>query len=451
MDERAGRRDTFRRLTRRLVRVVVLAMAAAASGCTLLEARGQFAAMQGACVIEGSIEGAAETSIAPEDGAYRVLAVRERGEGLPPEVVDHVLTGPGGRWFFALEPGEWSVLGYWQDGSDTDSGADPAAVAVHGLEHGPAIHCAAGDRHLDQRIRLDNPATRIPGAFAEGGLVLPAAGPERAAGEDALFSLGRMTTFGEVAALEDPRFDPALAAASQWRPLDFVREGHAGVYFLDGQYDAEREPVLFIHGMNGSPRSFAALIEDLDLSRFQPWVYYYPAGVPLEVAAVHLAQVMEELEVRHDVQRYQVVAHSMGGLVARGFLLERERRAAPAEVPLLVTLATPWDGHRMAATGVSRAPVVVPVWRDLAPGSEYLERLFAPGAEIPAQTHLLFAHRRDSGRSRELTDGVVSLESMLRPEAQAAATSIYGVDASHAGILEHPRTLTRVRGLLESR
>ncbi|WP_019569209.1 alpha/beta fold hydrolase [Thioalkalivibrio sp. ALE11] len=447
MDERAGVRDVFRRLMWRLAWMpVLLAVAVAGTGCTLLEARGQFAAMQGACVLEGHIAGAGEAGKDSDDGAYVVLAVRERGEGLPPEVVDHVLTGSGGQWFFALEPGVWSVLGYWQDGRD--AGAVPGAA--HAWERGATLDCGVGERYLDQRIRVDDPARRIDGAFDEGGLTFPGAAAERAAHEDdSLPSLGRVTAFGLVTTLADPRFDPAIAAASQWRPLDFVRDGYAGVYFLDGPYDPAREPVLFIHGMNGSPVSFEALVEDLDTRRFQPWAYYYPSGVPLDAAAVHLAQVMEELELRHDLERYQVVAHSMGGLVARGFLLERERRGAPARVPRLVTLATPWGGHRMAATGVAHAPVVVPVWRDMAPGSEFLEGLFAGSAGIPAETHLLFAHRRDSGRSRELTDGVVSLESMLRPEAQAAAASLYGVDATHAGILEHPRTLERVRTLLE--
>ena len=49
------------------------------------------------------------------------------------------------------------------------------------------------------------------------------------------------------------------------------------------------------------------------------------------------------------------VAHSTGGLVSRGYLL----------------ISTPWGGHKGAETGVKRAPVVVRVWRDMVPGSEY--------------------------------------------------------------------------------
>jgi hypothetical protein len=43
-------------------------------------------------------------------------------------------------------------------------------------------------------------------------------------------------------------------------------------------YDTSRIPVLFIHGIGGTPRDFRAVIDALDRTRFQAWVFSYPPG-----------------------------------------------------------------------------------------------------------------------------------------------------------------------------
>ena len=37
-----------------------------------------------------------------------------------------------------------------------------------------------------------------------------------------------------------------------------------------------------MHGSGGNPADFRFLIEGLDRSRYQPWVYFYPTGTRLE-------------------------------------------------------------------------------------------------------------------------------------------------------------------------
>ena len=78
--------------------------------------------------------------------------------------------------------------------------------------------------------------------------------------------------------LDDPRFDPDLATLGMWQPLHFAREGYAGIYFVEA-YSPEKTPVLFVHGINGSPRDFALLVSRLDRKKFQPWFIYYPSGL----------------------------------------------------------------------------------------------------------------------------------------------------------------------------
>ncbi|WP_051080819.1 esterase/lipase family protein [Thioalkalivibrio thiocyanoxidans] len=403
------------------------------TGCALWDARGQLLMMGQACTITGTV-------IADDEvpGPYVVVAFRApEEEGAVPEPVDHVVSAGGGDWFFGLAPGRYQVLAFADPERD---GQHEEGAPVYLANEGGVLECPAGTRLTDMDIRIGGDVA------AAHAIELP---PVRERGPDGSpFSVGGVTVFGEVISLDDPRFDDDVARGSQWRPLDFMLAGYAGIYFLE-PYDPDRTPVLFVHGMNGSPRGFAELIDHLDRERYQPWLYYYPSGLPLQTVAAHLAQTLEELELRYDVESLPVVAHSMGGLVAKGFLHERERRATPARIPRMIALSTPWRGHVAAQSGVDRSPVVIPVWRDMAPGSEYQRRLFESELSGETELHLLFGFRRPDGGGRAGTDGVLTLSTMLHPPIQGMASSVYGVDATHAGILAHPLALERVQMLLE--
>lgn len=404
------------------------------TGCALWDARGQMLMMGQACTLSGTVVADDEVP-----GPYVVAVFRApMEEGAVPEPVDHVVSAGGGDWFFGLAPGRYQVLAF----ADPEGDARHAAGApVYLANEGGVLECTAGARLSDLEIRIEGDAV------AAHAIALA---PVRERDPDASpVGVWAITAFGEVTTLDDPRFDEDIARGSQWRPLDFMMAGYAGVYFLES-YDATRTPVLFVHGMNGSPRGFAELIDHLDHERYQPWLYYYPSGLPLQTVAAHLAQTLEELELRHGVESMPVIAHSMGGLVAKGFLHERARRAAPAEITHMIALSTPWEGHAAAQSGVDRSPVVIPVWRDMAPGSEYQQRLFEPALDGETEFHLLFSYRRPDSGGRAGTDGVVTLATMLYPPMQERASSVFGVDTTHAGILTHPLALERVQMLLES-
>src|SRR5262244_2795015 len=95
--------------------------------------------------------------------------------------------------------------------------------------------------------------------------------------------------------------------------------------------------------------------------------YYYPSGGSLSLCAEHLSQTMDKLRLQYGMQRFVVVAHSMGGLIARAFILRSLEAAPQSAIPLFVTLATPWSGHKSAESGVRYAPAVVRSWYDMAP------------------------------------------------------------------------------------
>ena len=260
-------------------------------------------------------------------------------------------------------------------------------------------------------------------------------------------TLGQLTAVGEITTLADPRFDLTKSPDGMWRPYDYMRTSPPGVYFLE-PYDPSRIPVLFVHGITGSPASFAYLIEHLDRTRFQAWVYNYPTGIYLSAVADHLNETIEKLEARYHVQHIAVVAHSMGGLVSRGFILRHALTSSTNTIPLFVSISTPWEGLGRAAFGVKYLPVVVDAWRDCAPGSEYLQSLFAVPLPRETQFHLMFAFRRNSASFGASDDQSVTVASELASSAQRDAVRIYGFDDSHAGILQDPATSELLDGLL---
>lgn len=247
---------------------------------------------------------------------------------------------------------------------------------------------------------------------------------------------------GRVARLDDARFAPEMGEFGMWQPVAFMKAGLAGVYFLE-PYSAEKIPVLLVHGLHGTPRDLAPLIARIDRKRYQPWLYYYPTGVELDSAANGLFGMLNKLRQEYDYSQLHLVGYSMGGVVARSFFDFCAREAACGEVRSLTTLASPFGGDVWAARGVKHAPVVMPVWRSLAPEGEFMRSLFA--RPLPADVpHLLaFAYRNDNGRGSG--DGVVALASQLRGEAQAQASALFGVDADHLGILAQPEVAERAQ------
>ena len=243
-----------------------------------------------------------------------------------------------------------------------------------------------------------------------------------------------------------------------WAPFDFVFNVRPGVYFLQA-YDPTKIPVLFVHGIQGTPLSFRFLIEHLDADTFQPWVAYYPSGASLSLCAEYLSQMMDKLRLQYGMKRLVVVAHSMGGLVARGFILRYLEAAPQSAIPLYVTIATPWGGHKSAARGVRYAPAVVRSWYDMAPDSRYLRDIFYQDPDTVQRRrtfprslahHLLFAFNRHSASFGASDDQVVTVASQLRAEAQREAYRLYGFDLTHTSILEAPEVAHLLNEILAS-
>ena len=254
--------------------------------------------------------------------------------------------------------------------------------------------------------------------------------------EDQTFvSLDQVAVEGEVVDLADPKFGEASGKLGFFDVYEFAWKLGPGVYFLE-PYTAEKIPVLFVHGAEGYPQQFAKLIEGIDRTRFQPWFFFYPSGARLEAVAHFLTERIARLEDRYGFSKLAVVAHSMGGLVSRAFLLEHHARVEDDPIGLFVSYSTPWEGVASAREGVEKSPVVIDSWRDVAAGSEFLRAIFYqdPEAKLPRELpegvsyHLIFG----------VEDQTIAVPSAIRWQVVREAENRWPLPYGHVDILDSP-------------
>jgi len=420
------------------LRLAAAISASLAAGCVFFDVAKQSAAIDATCRISGNVT-SAKRAPAP------IIVVLLRESDAQPQgvarwrVVDHFVMEHPGNWGFSVGDGRYAVSAFEDRNGDLQyQPAEPHGRT--GFEQ--PIACSGGGHFGGLVIAIPETSGPFPQP-----LILPKS-TARTVDEQASTTLGQLTAVGELASLTDERFAQEHVNDGVWRPFDFLFTARAGIYFLQ-PYDPRKMPVLFVHGMFGSPTNFAYLIESLDKTRYQPWVYYYPSGVRLASVADHLTQTMAKLEAKYTLPRYAVVAHSMGGLVSRAFILRHARNSTAGLIPVFVTLSSPWGGDPAAQMGVDMAPAVVPVWRDMSPGSEYLESLFRRALPPETRHYLLFTFNRNSALPGESSDRTVTVSSQLRLQAQREARRLYGFDDNHDNVLVDPQVAATLKEILD--
>lgn len=253
---------------------------------------------------------------------------------------------------------------------------------------------------------------------------------------------------GEIVDQDDLRFSQEIGDMGVWEPIKFVELGYNGIFFFE-PYHAQKVPVLFVHGFSGSGHHWLPIINELDRERFQPWIVQYPSGLRLDLISRVLNEKITELQLQYSFKKLIVVAHSMGGLVARGFINRNVAQEGESAVDLFVTISTPWQGDDAAQMGVSQAPVVVPSWYDMVPGSPYASSLFEQPLPEKLPYFLLFSYQgKGSLISSANNDGTVTLKSQLLPKAQDAATRVIGYDEGHVSILQNKQVVNKLNRIM---
>ncbi len=245
--------------------------------------------------------------------------------------------------------------------------------------------------------------------------------------------------------LDDPVFSPEVAKLGVYSTPAFLKKAGQILYF-DEPWDKERIPIIFVHGVGGTPREWRSFAEGIDRKIYQPWFFYYPSGQSLEKTS----EAFYRFFLCYDLDRLKklvITAHSMGGLVVRSAI----NKYIPHKNNdiLYISFSTPYGGSEAAQSAVESAPVIVPCWKDVASRSKFIAELFRQKVPSTIQFHLFFAYRDDAIiKIGENTDGTITLKSQLDKRAQKEAVQVYGYDENHVSILSSREALAAYNEIL---
>jgi len=374
------------------------------SGCQLLHIKRQTEEIDGAAIVSGRVD-----VTAAGHGLVYVMLARARESKF--EVVKKIVVPRSGAYKFTVFPDEYFIGAFLDLNGDTMYQSNEPATYLGVDKSGPTA------------LRVDPDTTRDVERLLISGTVDVDANVISYKLDKAYENVGR------IVSLDDAMFSHDNASTGFWRPLDYVGEFGGGLMMLQN-YDPNKIPVVFVHGIFGTALEFKEIVASLDRAKYQPWVMQYPSGAPLDVVSDYLADALGQMNARYGFTEVVIVAHSMGGLVTRAFVMKHEARNSRYKLAKVMTINSPLYGMDSAASGVKSSPIVVPVWRDVASGSEFVTRVHKWHWPKDVPYFLIFSYLPD-----EEGDGVVPLRSQLSNSLQEEATVIRGLQAQHAQVL----------------
>lgn len=250
---------------------------------------------------------------------------------------------------------------------------------------------------------------------------------------------------GAIADLNDEIFSDEYGEKGYWATLEFFKEISGNVYFLD-PYDPEKIPILFVHGAAGSPQNWKTFFEKIDRQKYQPWFFYYPSGASIDSMSHLLLWKIQNLQVKYNFKELYLTAHSMGGLVVRSFMVNYGYLFP--SITNFISISTPWGGEELAEVGVKYAPAVIPAWRDMQPGSEFINSIFSKKMPPTVDHYLFFGHKGNRNILRPNNDKTVTLASQLDQRSQRDAKMIYGFNEDHISILSSKQVISQYNAIL---
>ncbi|PKD43706.1 FISUMP domain-containing protein [Rhodohalobacter barkolensis] len=153
------------------------------------------------------------------------------------------------------------------------------------------------------------------------------------------------------------QFKAALTKIDRTCDDSEISQGYRSLKELDGVLDGEK-PLILIHGIqlqNATCDDFLDYDPEVDLfepllkelqedhdihSNYKVYIYRYTSNAPVLENSVALWDMMQSEGIEEPV----IIAHSMGGLVARGLMLSE----GEDKVDGLITLGTPHEGSPLA-------------------------------------------------------------------------------------------------------
>jgi hypothetical protein len=127
------------------------------------------------------------------------------------------------------------------------------------------------------------------------------------------------------------------------------QQSHYGL-FVPEKIDTTRPLVVLIHGLDCDRLNWSPMMELLSKEGRQVALFSYPSDQPIDDSAKLLGEKLAQLRLETPGLMYDLICHSMGGLVARDYV---EGEGYRGGVNRLIMLGTPnrgtnWASYRFA-------------------------------------------------------------------------------------------------------
>lgn len=392
-------------------------------GCTLIKLKKDTNRSQESTVIVGRIEAKFLVNAPIIVAAYPV--------GKESEAAHYTVLHDSGEYELMVDQGEYYVFAYCDKNSNLiyDTGEPAGRHGNPKMVSAPAVGVV-----FDIDIVIPDGGIKIE---IPHGSTIASVKPQKLHSRQA----------GDITNLDDERFAAEFGTKGFWEPGSFFKEMGGNIFFLE-EYDPEKTPVLFIHGAGGTPRGWRYFADNIDTTRFQPWFFYYPSGSRLSSMSYLLLWKLINLQTKYQFNKICITAHSMGGLVARSFIVNYDRQFP--YVKLFISLATPWGGDRMAEYGVQQSPAVIPSWIDMQPEGDFITSLYRVKMPEHVSFYMFSGHRGSRNPFRSNNDGTIALSSLLDYRPQAEAKMNYAFNEDHASIILSKEVLAQYNTILNN-
>ncbi len=394
------------------------------SGCTLIKLNQDVKESLASTILVGHV-----STASPGKGPLVVAAYSiDHGKK---EIAHYTILHESGEYELMVAPGNYYVFAFWDKNNNLIYDEDEPA-----RQYGSPKFVSVPPGGVVLQIDINIPESGITIDLPYGFEISPVR-PEKLQSRLA----------GAIVGLDDERFADENGRRGFWEPTEFYKEFGGNIYFLE-EYDPQKIPILFIHGAGGTPAGWKYFVDNIDRTRFQPWFFYYPTGARIKSMSYLLYWKLFNLQIKYKFAKMYIMAHSMGGLVARSFLVDYGQLFP--YVKLFISLATPWGGDRIAELGVKQSPAVIPSWIDMQPEGEFITSLYRTKLPETTAFYMFSGHRGGRNPFQSNNDGTISLSSILDLRPQAEARMNYTFNEDHASIVFSKEVLAQYNTIINT-
>lgn len=188
-------------------------------------------------------------------------------------------------------------------------------------------------------------------------------------------------------------------------------------------------PVILLHGLFQNRSCLFWLQHRLHVAGYRQTISINtPPWRDLETLTEELAKKVDEMRIKLKVEKFILVGHSMGGIIARNYV---QNRGGAAYVTDLITLGSPHHGSKLAPFAIST------MGKTLLPGSSFLKSFNK--VPWPEQTRAVSIYTR--------YDNIV----LPAESAKMKGAEVVELDGmGHTSLLFHPRSLQAVIDAIKS-